>query len=174
MPAIGFRPLLADDLTVLHAWLGRPHVERWWGARGTLEETVAHYGPAIDGTDPTDVYVVLVDGRDAGMIQTYRVSSYPEYAALIGLGVGVAGVDVFLAEEDLVGRGIGTDVIDRFTSEVVLAEPEIAACVADPDAENVASLRAFAKAGFAPVRTFVDPEDGRVHVLVRRERRQAR
>ena len=54
--------------------------------------------------------------------------------------------------------------------DVVFARPETTSCCADPDAENVASIRAFEKAGFRVVREFVDPEDGQVHALVRRDR----
>ena len=45
---------------------------------------MAHYLPAIEGTDPTDHYLVLLDGRPVGMLQTYLVADYPAYAELIG------------------------------------------------------------------------------------------
>jgi RimJ/RimL family protein N-acetyltransferase len=82
----------------------------------------------------------------------------------------VAGLDLFLGEADLLGRGIGTRVIDAFTRDVVFGREATHACVVDPDAENLPSLRAFAKAGFVRVREFVDPEDGRLHTLVWRDR----
>jgi aminoglycoside 6'-N-acetyltransferase len=165
-----FRPLAEADLRLVHEWLGREHVRRWWGERGDLQQTVDHYGPSLDGRDPTDLYSIVVDGRDAGMIQTYLVADYPEYAALVGVGEDVAGVDLFLGEEELLGRGLGTEVIDRFVTEIVWAREATNACVADPDVENVPSLRAFEKAGFERVREFVDPEDGRLHALVQRMR----
>jgi len=167
---VGFRPLRESDLTLVHEWLGRDHVRRWWGDRGDLEQTVAHYGPSLDGRDPTDLYAILVDGRAAGMIQTYLVADYPDYAAVVGVGEGVAGLDLFLGEEELLGRGLGTEVIRTFVAEFVFTHDGTRACVADPDAENVASLRAFEKAGFARVSEFVDPEDGRLHALVQRDR----
>jgi len=167
---VGFRPLRESDLTLVHEWLGRDHVRRWWGDRGDLEQTVAHYGPSLDGRDPTDLYAILVDGRAAGMIQTYLVADYPDYAAVVGVGEGVAGLDLFLGEEELLGRGLGTEVIRTFVAEFVFTREGTRACVADPDAENVASLRAFEKAGFARVSEFVDPEDGRLHALVQRDR----
>ena len=80
----------------------------------------------------------------------------------------MAGVDLFLAEEELTGKGLGTEVLRRFVRDVVFARPETSACVAGPDARNAASLRAFEKAGFRRVRDFL--EDGRLHALVRRER----
>jgi RimJ/RimL family protein N-acetyltransferase len=55
--------------------------------------------------------------------------------------------------------------------DVVFSDPGIHACIADPDAENRASLRAFEKAGFRVVRGFADPEDqDRLHMLVRLDR----
>ena len=39
------------------------------------------------------------------MIQTYLVSDYPDYAALIGEGEGAAGVDLFIGEEARPGAG---------------------------------------------------------------------
>ncbi len=50
--AIEFRPMVADDLRLLHEWLRRPHALRWYGDHGTYEDVVAHYLPAIEGRDP--------------------------------------------------------------------------------------------------------------------------
>lgn len=167
---IGFRPLGREDLRVLHEWLQREHVRRWWSEHRTYEEVVEHYLPAIEAREPTDLYAILLDEEPAGLIQTYPVAGYPEYGALIGIGEGVAGVDLFLADEESLGRGIGTAVLVQFLEEVVFADESTSACVADPDSENRASLRAFEKAGFHAVKEFRDPEDGSLHTLVRIER----
>jgi len=168
--AVAFRALTPSDLPTVHDWLGRAHISRWWGERGTYEATLAEYLPSIDGRDPTDVFLILVDARPVGMIQTYLVSDYPDYAAIVDVGEEVAGVDVFIADQQLLGRGLGTEVISAFVSDVVFAREATRACVADPDVANLASLRAFEKAGFTRGREFHDPDDGREHVLMRRER----
>ena len=167
---ITFRPVNREDLPLVHEWHQRPHVKRWWVARDTLEETEGHYVPTIDGTEPTDHYLALLDGEPFGMIQTYLVSDYPDYAALIGEGEGTAGVDIYIADESLTGRGLGTEMLRRFVDEIVFARPETTAATADPDKRNMASIRAFEKAGFRVVREFHDPEDDAPHVLVRRDR----
>jgi RimJ/RimL family protein N-acetyltransferase len=82
----------------------------------------------------------------------------------------VAGVDLFVADEARTGRGLGTRLLRRFVADVVFAPPATVACVADPDAANVPSLRAFEKAGFRRVGEFLDPGDGRLHAVVRRDR----
>jgi aminoglycoside 6'-N-acetyltransferase-1b/aminoglycoside 6'-N-acetyltransferase-2 len=168
--AISFRLMTREDLPLVHEWHQRPHVVRWWTVRKTFEETENHYLPTIEGTEPTDHYLALLDDEPLGMIQTYLVSDYPDFAALIGEGKGTAGLDLFIAEEEQTGRGLGTEMIRRFVDEIVFARPETIACVADPDVRNTASIRAFEKAGFGVVRQVVDPEDGELHVLVRRER----
>ena len=169
--AISFRLMTRDDYPLLLEWHQRPHVEQWWTKRTTLEEIEEHYGPTIDGTEPTDHYLALLDGEPLGMVQTYLVSDYPDYAALIGEGAGAAGVDLFIGDETMTGRGLGTEMLERFVDEIVFARPETAACTADPSKRNIASVRAFEKAGFRAVREFHDPEDNEPHVLVKRDRR---
>jgi aminoglycoside 6'-N-acetyltransferase len=166
---LSFRPLTVTDLAQLHAWLQRPHVRRWWRDTDTYEETVAHYLPSLEGDDPSDHYVIVVDGRDAGMIETYLVADYPEYDAIVRVGAGVAGVDLLIGEPDLTGRGVGTQTLRQFVDDIVFARAETVACIAGVDVENEASLRAFAKAGFTAVRDY--EEEGRPHRLLRRERR---
>ena len=132
---------------------------------------VRRYLPAIQGREPTDLYLILVDDRPAGFIQTYLVSDHPDYQALVDVEEGVAGVDLFVADPEQTGKGLGSTVIAQFVRDVVFVASQIHACVADPDAENHASIRAFEKAGFTRVRDFVDPsDDNRVHTLIRIER----
>jgi RimJ/RimL family protein N-acetyltransferase len=61
-------------------------------------------------------------------------------------------------------------VIRIFVREVVFARADTTICVADVDVRNLASLRAFEKAGFTRVGEFVDPDDGELHALVRLDR----
>ncbi len=159
-----------DDLRLVHEWRLRPHVERWWTRRETYEEIVAHYLPAIEGEKPTDLYIALLDEQPVCFIQTYLLSDYPHDAALVGADEGVAGVDLFIGDEALTGKGLGSEILRRFVDEVVFARPATMSCLADPDARNIASIRAFEKAGFRVVKEFVDPKDEQTHALVWRDR----
>jgi RimJ/RimL family protein N-acetyltransferase len=51
-----FRPLTADDLPLLHAWVQRPHVAQWWDAPSTLDAIRHEYLPdpevTVVHTDP--------------------------------------------------------------------------------------------------------------------------
>jgi len=169
-PALRFRPVLPEDLPLLHEWLQRPHVKRWWTDRDSYEEVVARYLPAIEGSDPTDLHLALLDDRPVGFLQTYIVADYAEHEETVGAVEGAAGVDLLLADEELTGRGIGSEMLRRYVEEIVFARPGTRCCIADPEAANVASVRAFEKAGFRVVREYDDPHDGKRHALVRRDR----
>ena len=170
MREIGFRRLGRDDLGLMYEWLRREHVRRWWDEHESYEDVARHYLPAIEGRRPVDLYLILLDGRPVGFIQSYLVADHPDFAERVGLGAGVAGVDLFVGEEELTGKGFGTDVLRAFVRDVVFAEPATTACIADPDVRNTASLRAFEKAGFRRVGEFLEPEDGQLHALVRLDR----
>jgi aminoglycoside 6'-N-acetyltransferase len=159
---IEFRPLRKDDLPLVGDWLEREHVRKWW--RDSLDESLAEYEKAIDGLDPSEHYLIVLDGRPVGMIETYLISDHPEWEQIVRVGEGVAGVDLLIGEPGLTGRGLGPRVLEAFAREIVFANVEIRACVAAVDEENARSWRAFEKAGFRYVRD-VD-EEGRAHRLM--------
>jgi len=96
---VAFRPLSASDLPLVHDWLQRGHVRRWWTDRETYDEVVQHYLPAIEGSEPTDLYLILSDNQSVGFIQTFRVSDHREYRDLVAVEDGVAGVDLFIGNK---------------------------------------------------------------------------
>ncbi len=166
---IGFEPLREEDLPLVRGWLEREHVRRWWS--DDLEESLGGYQRAIDGLDPSEHYLIVLDGRPVGMIETYLVSDHPEWEAIVQVGEGVAGVDLLIGEPELVGRGLGPQVLGAFVREVVFAQSGTHACVAAVEEANRRSWRAFEKAGFRHVR--VVEEDGVPHRLLRLDRRYA-
>jgi aminoglycoside 6'-N-acetyltransferase len=164
--SLAFRPMTANELPLVAGWLEREHVQRWWPT--PAEGVAAHYGPALAGHEPTDLYLILLDARPVGLFETYLVSDHPDYELLVRVGPGVAGVDILIGELDAVGRGVGPAALRAFAREVVFADGAVTACVAGVDVENRRSLRAFEKAGFAPVRDY--DEDSRRHRLLRLDR----
>jgi aminoglycoside 6'-N-acetyltransferase len=150
----------------MYEWLRREHVRRWWDEHESYEDVARHYLPAIEGRRPVDLYLILLDGRPVGFIQSYLLADHPDFAERVGLGAGVAGVDLFVGEEELTGKGLGSEVIRAFVRDVVFAEPATIACIADPDVRNAASIRAFEKAGFRRTGEFFDPNDNQLHALV--------
>jgi aminoglycoside 6'-N-acetyltransferase len=166
---IEFELLQKDDLPLVRDWLERDHVRRWW--RDSIDESIAEYEQAIDGLDPSHHYLIVLDGRPVGMIETYLVSDHPDWEAVVQVGEGVAGVDLLIGEEELTGQGLGPRVLETFVRDVVFASPATHAAVAAVDEENRRSWRAFEKAGFRYLRNV--EEEGHPHRLMRLDRRYA-
>jgi RimJ/RimL family protein N-acetyltransferase len=145
---IRFERLRASDLPLVHRWLHKPHVARWWYEDvGTFEKVSDRYSAYIEGREPVEPYLILYGERPIGYIQTYRVADDEEYTGLVGIEDS-AGVDVFIGEEDLPYGGLGPGLIRRFIADVVFADGSIEVCVIDPEPENTAAIRAYEKVGF--------------------------
>jgi len=149
MGEIAFRALGAGDLQQVFLWLGRPHVSKWYApAPSSFAEVVAKYGPRTEPGNVVRAFVVTLDGADVGYIQTYPIDRFAQYAAQLGCGAGVAGVDLFIADSWRMNHGLGSAVVRRFVDEVVFAQDGVETCIAGPSEGNAASIRAFEKAGF--------------------------
>ena len=153
----------------MYAWRQREHVRRWWSGVDTLDDTERKYLPRIEGDEPTEVYLIVLEERPVGLIQTYLVEDDDDPWP-IELEPGTAGVDLFIGEEELVGRGLGPRIIGAFVRDVVFVKPATKACIADPDVRNETSIRAFEKAGFVRVGVFEVPGEPAPQQLLRIER----
>jgi 8-oxo-dGTP pyrophosphatase MutT (NUDIX family) len=165
---VGFRPMAHADLPDVVAWVNAPHVAKWWDNESPdLAGAERHYGPAIDGVDPTRLWVLEVDGAPAGFVQDYRIGDHPDYALLTGLPDAV-GFDYAIGDARWVNRGIGTRMLWSYLRDVVVpAYPAATQLHAAPDHRNTASLRVLDKLGFRQGLWFDEPRrDGRVDTVV--------
>lgn len=163
---VTFPPLREEDVALVARWLKEDHVSRWW--RGPVEEAIEKRYAGIEGRRPTRQFLIELDGRPAGMIQTYLVRDHPEWQELVQVGDDVAGVDLMIGEPDLVGHGFGPRVLTAFVEDVVFADPSTNVVVATVEEPNRRSWRAFEKAGFRHVRDV--EEEGLPHRLMRLDR----
>ena len=163
---IAFPPLREEDVALIERWLKEEHVARWW--REPVEEAIEKRYEAIEGRRPTRQFLIVLDARPAGMIQTYLVRDHPEWQELVQVGDDVAGVDLMIGEPDLVGHGVGPRVLTTFVRDVVFADPSTNVVVATVEEPNRRSWRAFEKAGFRHIREV--EEDGLPHRLMRLDR----
>jgi len=165
---LGFRPLTRADLPDVVRWVHEPHVARWWNDEAAdLAAAEGHYGPAIDGTEPSRVWVVEVNGRSVGFVQDYLIGDHPEYALLTAQPDAV-GFDYAIGERSRVGRGLGTRMLWQFLRDVVRpAYPDARTFFAAPDQRNAGSLRVLEKLGFRQGLWFDEPQGGgRVDTLI--------
>lgn len=159
---VGFRELTDADLPLLHRWLNDPEVVRWWeGDDVSWDAVVRDYGSGSD--ERTEHWLVLVDGREVGWIQTYALADYADddddderawVAAVWALGVdrAAAGIDYLIGEASDRGRGLGPAMIRAFVRDIVFGRhPGWTQALADPHVDNRPSWRALELAGFRAV-----------------------
>jgi aminoglycoside 6'-N-acetyltransferase len=153
-----FRPMTGADLPLIRRWLALPHVVEWWGdpdqqyalVSGDLDE------PAMDQ------YIVSREGHPFGYLQCYDLTAWNS-----GFGTqpeGTRGIDLFIAEPDMLERGHGSALIRAFVDgRLAGGAPRI---VTDPDPTNHRAIRAYENAGFERDR-MVDTPDGPALLMVR-------
>lgn len=154
-----------DDMPLIERWLRASHVCRYWGdpeanTRLMREPPVGTWRALIE-----------VDGRKVGLV----LRQHPTRRELDGAGLcdvpeSVIDIDIMIGDVAETGRGVGPQAI-RLVAEAALADPAVPFVIAAMMAENTASRRAFAKAGFRMDREFDDVPSGRCVLMVRHRQR---
>ena len=169
---LDFRPLGRGDFVTLSAWLQEPLVAWWWADDSAVENIETEYGPAIDGTDPTEVFVVTIDGADSGLIQRYYWNDEPDYIAevapYIDLPKRAMSIDYLLGDGHR-GAGRGTAMIAAFVDCLWQDHRDCPCLIVPVHADNRSSWRALERCGFARIAecelTPDNPAHTRNHVI---------
>ncbi|GIF49585.1 aminoglycoside 6'-N-acetyltransferase [Asanoa ferruginea] len=141
------RPATDADIAPLALIRSSPEVTHWWGDEEDYPAAVA------DDLDRT--YVVEVDGRMVGAVQTYEEAD-PMYRH--------AGMDIYL-DPHAHNKGIGTDAI-RTMAKHLFHTVGHHRLVIDPAAANAAAISAYERVGFRRVgvlRRYERGPDGTFH-----------
>lgn len=153
------RPMERGDLPEMARWRAAPHVDRWWSSDGPadLDTVTEKYGPHIDGTTPTRMWVVEVNGRSVGFVQDYRIRDYPDFA-LLTPDPDAVGVDYAIGDHLRVGTGLGAAMLWAWMLRSRKRFPDATTYFAAPDHRNTASLRVLEKVGFSQGTWFDEPQ----------------
>ncbi len=103
------------DFPLLARWLAEPLVARWWAHDTSADAVERDFGPAVDGAEPTAMYLGCVDGEPFGLVQVYAIAAYPEYvdelAPVCEVPPGALSIDYLVGEPSARGRGLGAAMI---------------------------------------------------------------
>jgi aminoglycoside 6'-N-acetyltransferase len=150
-PVVELRPLRRADLPLLSRWLQEPQVARWWNEPSSAEEVEARYGPSIDGTDPTALYLGVHEGEPFGLVQVYAFADEPEYeaelSAVCPVPPGALSIDYLVGEPSARGRGLGAAMIAAAVARGFADHPDARDVLVPVALGNEASWRALRRAG---------------------------
>jgi len=164
--SLRLRDLTSDDLPRIAQWLHARHVRSTWGDPGANLRLLTE-PPAAGHRRAT----IEADGRKVGIVLwQHPTSEALDAAGLAGIPTSVIDIDIMIGEIDALGRGLGSDAIS-LVAEAALSDPTVPFVMACARLDNLASQRAFARAGFRNDRQFDDVPNG-LHVLMVRHRRQ--
>ncbi|HLB42375.1 MAG TPA: GNAT family N-acetyltransferase [Gammaproteobacteria bacterium] len=156
MKSINFKPLTENDLPLMFNWFQKPHVKQWY-ARGenyTLDMIREKYLPRILHPESILNFIVYVGNTPIGYIQLYCVKgSLPDgvidYTHPLFDNFKpneIAGVDLFIADENYLKKGYATLTLTNFIKEYV--QGKFILLVTDPLKINKNAIQFFKRNGF--------------------------
>lgn len=151
--SVALRPFdAARDRALVAGWLAQPDVRRWWGdAAATLAE--------LTDRPPGTAALVVWAGRPVGVL-AWQVPTRAELAAagLDDLPPDLVDVDVMIGAPDARGRGVAPAALRLWCAQRSAEGVRLVGLAAAT--ANGPALAAYAKAGFAPYRDFVENGEG--------------
>jgi aminoglycoside 6'-N-acetyltransferase len=152
--SIDFQPLTRPDFPLLATWFAAPHVAPWWQEPYGPDDLETRYGPAVDGTDPTEACIVTLGGRPLGLVIRYRIEDEPAWHATLaptGAPLDGFGIDYLIGDPGRTGRGLGPRMIAAIVADSWVRYPRCPGCVVAVHEGNRRSWRALESAGFTRV-----------------------
>lgn len=159
-------PVHERDLSLVETWLRTAHVSARWG---DAEENLA----MLRQPPPRGHWraIIEADGRKVGLVLwQHPTRTELDVAGLNDISTSVIDIDIMIGERNALGRGIGPIAI-RLVAEQAFVDPSVPFLIGCAAWDNLASQRAFAKAGFQRDREFDDIPHG-IHVLMVRQRQE--
>ncbi len=162
MTNVRLRDVTSDDRPLIERWLHADHVRRTWGdpdenMRLLRDATANRHWRAI----------IEADDRAVGLVLWQHPTRQElDEAGLMDIPETVIDIDIMIGERGAVGKGLGSTAI-RLVVEAALSDPAVPFVIAAALVDNLASQRAFAKAGFRNDREFDDVSSGRCVLMLR-------
>jgi len=146
---IKFKQLSSDDVQIMHQWFNLPHVQEYYSLRSWTKDEVLHkLEPYITGEKPISGFLIKIDDKAIGYIQTYKVFDFPWDNQDLPNEIikNSAGIDLFIGDAAFLGKGYGYKIIEQFLAKNIW--PEFNYCIVDPQIDNVPAIRCYEKLGF--------------------------
>jgi aminoglycoside 6'-N-acetyltransferase len=142
-----------------------PDVAAWYEAEElSLTGMEREFGDIIDGADPVQGYLIVIDKEPAGYIQAYRLSELPNYFSQLGLDRDRVSTDLFLGHAAYRNHGWGVPVLRAFLHSIVFGHFGADRASILPNPENARAIKVYERVGFVSSRVVAvhDAETGKI------------
>lgn len=155
------------DTALVHAWNHRAHVAEFWRQDWPRERWHAELQAQLAG-DHSLPCLLDLDDAPLAYLEVYRVAR-DRLSAYCTSAPHDLGVHIAIGDVDRTGRGLGRRALEVVSTGLFAADPLCERVYAEPDVRNIASIRAFAAAGFEPHGEIILPD--KTALLMSRTRR---
>jgi RimJ/RimL family protein N-acetyltransferase len=170
---IHFKSLTENDLLLLHDWFQKPHVKQWY-ARGenyTLDMIREKYLPRILSPELIPNFIIYADTTPIGYIQLYCVKdSLPDGVTDYHHPLfddfkpnEIAGIDLFIADENYLKKGYATLILNCFIKKYV--ERKFTVLITDPLKINNNAIQFFERNGFKKIKSSTNSTANELMIL---------
>lgn len=149
---ISFEALMHADLPMMGQWQRQPHNQKW---SGDPETELDYIHDMLEGRDTTRPYIFQIQGKPMGYIQVWFIGHHQSAQWISGrpwlasLPSDAVGVDLSIGDPNALSKGWGSKVLAAFTAKLV--DEGYQTIIIDPDPNNHRAVRAYSKAGYAPI-----------------------
>jgi aminoglycoside 6'-N-acetyltransferase len=134
------------DLSMLAAWLHRPHVARWWGDPDQALSAVHQHSVVTEA-------LIELDAQPVGYLCWQRPPQDElARAGLSDLPRDLVDVDILIGEPDALGQGVGPEALSQLLAKLRADGVQVVGLAAAT--ANLRALKAYDKAGFRLFRDF--------------------
>ncbi|MCB0637158.1 MAG: GNAT family N-acetyltransferase [Lewinella sp.] len=136
-------PLSSHELPLLQQWLSQPDLLPIFGEP---TEWLTEISDNLVAASWVRYFLPTLSGRPIGFCQYYETDQAPP-GIWSAEPVGTVGIDYFIAHAADRGKGLGTILLTRLLT-VIRDQEKYQAVIADPEPDNLSSLRLLVKLGF--------------------------
>jgi AacA4 family aminoglycoside N(6')-acetyltransferase len=170
-PPLTLRLMTERDLPMLHDWLNRPHIVRWWGGeeeRPALEDVLKQYPPIVLAEEAVTPYIAMLGEEPIGYAQSYVALGSGDGWWEEETDPGVRGIDLSLANATQLNKGLGTKLV-RTLVERLFSDRTVTKIQTDPTPNNHRAIRCYEKAGFVQEKVITTPDGLAVYMVQTRQ-----
>lgn len=159
-----FRTVNENDRTLVHSWLTKPHVAKWFYGDG-LANTLKGIDDFIKGMTDTEYWLACDRDNPFAFLITSLVKKPEDELSKWCVAEGTTiTLDMLIGEEEYLGKKLSDIIIKEFLSSQFSEVEEV---LIDPEASNSRAVHVYEKVGFQILGEFIPSHSPHPHYMMR-------